>query len=242
MIISLANQKGGVGKSTTTQNINAGLQLEGYKTLVIDLDPQGNLTYTMGVNDPEKTAYDLLKGNVDCITTTEQGDLIASDKKLASIQLDKDNLAYHLKNALNGIKHAYDIVLIDNAPTLSKLTTNALTASNFVIIPVEAGIYSLQGLGQLNETIEMIRNHTNKDLKALGIVITRFNSRIVLNQTIADMLENASKKLGTIVFKTRIREAIAIREAQAFQQDIFNYDNKSNVADDYRQLTKEIIE
>lgn len=242
MIISLANQKGGVGKSTTTQNLNAGLQLEGYKTLVIDLDPQGNLSYAMNVEAPNKTAYDLLNGDNDCITHTEQGDLIASDKRLASIELDKEGLAYHLKNVLEGIISAYDIVLIDNAPTLSKLTTNALTASHGVIIPVEASIYSLQGLGQLNETITAVKQYTNSDLQTLGIVITRFNSRIVLNQTIADMLERASSALDTKVYETRIREAVAIREAQAFQQDIFSYDLNAKVASDYKALTKEVIE
>lgn len=242
MIISISNQKGGVGKSTTTQNLNAGLQLEGYKTLVIDLDQQGNLSYAMNTEQPNKTAFDLLNGDIDCITKTEQGDLIASDKRLATIKLDHDRKAFHLKDALEGLKKAYDVILIDTAPTLSTLTTNALTASNGVIIPVEASIYSLQGLGQLKDTINMVQQHTNSELVILGIVITRYNSRIVLNNTIAGMLERASKSLDTKVYDTRIREAVAIREAQAFQQDIFSYDAKSNVAKDYKALTKEVIE
>lgn len=240
MIISIANQKGGVGKSTLAQNINAGLQLEGYNTLIIDLDPQGNLTYSMNGESDKGDTVDLINGNTsDIITRTEQGDMIQYNADLTLIEL---NNAYHLMNALKGIKGGYDIVLIDTAPTLSLLTTNALTASDSVIIPVEASIYSVQGLGQLSDTINLVKEHSNPTLNILGLVLTRFSNRMLLNQYLKEVLDDSAKKLDTSLFNTTIREAVAIREAQAYQEDIFNYDAKSNVAKDFKDLTTEIIQ
>lgn len=240
MIISIANQKGGVGKSTLAQNINAGLQLEGYNTLIIDLDPQGNLTYSMNGESDKGDTVDLINGNTsDIITRTEQGDMIQYNADLTLIEL---NNAYHLLNALKGIKGAYDIVLIDTAPTLSLLTTNALTASDSVIIPVEASIYSVQGLGQLSDTINLVKEHSNPSLNILGLVLTRFSDRMLLNQYLKEVLDDSAKKLDTSLFNTTIREAVAIREAQAYQEDIFNYDAKSKVAKDFKDLTNEIIQ
>ena len=240
MIISIANQKGGVGKSTLAQNINAGLQLEGYNTLIIDLDPQGNLTYSMNGESDKGDTVDLINGNTsDIITRTEQGDMIQYNADLTLIEL---NNAYHLTNALKGIKGGYDIVLIDTAPTLSLLTTNALTASDSVIIPVEASIYSVQGLGQLSDTINLVKEHSNPTLNILGLVLTRFSDRMLLNQYLKEVLDDSAKKLDTSLFNTTIREAVAIREAQAYQEDIFNYDAKSKVAKDFKDLTNEIIQ
>lgn len=242
MIIAIANQKGGVGKSTVAQNLAAAFQERYMSALVVDLDPQGNLTYAYGAQNATKGAYDLLiKGDTNVITSTEQGDIIANDPRLATVDKELKD-AYQLEHMLMHFIAKYDHIIIDSAPSLSLLTVNALTASSGLIIPVEARIYSLQGLAQLNETVKQVKENLNPSLTTLGIVITRYDRRTRLSQEIADLLERAASSLDTRVFTTRIREAIAIGEAQANQMSIFQHDKRSNVAQDFIDLREELLD
>lgn len=246
-VISVANQKGGVGKSTIAQILGNALRHKGNRVLFIDLDQQGNLTYGIGINEVTgATSYHLLKQQAnahDAIVTTKQGDIIPASDDLASIDIELYNeigKEYRIKEALEPLKNEYDFIIIDTPPTLSTVVINALTASNQVIIPTQADMYSLQGLAQLQNTIATVKKYTNPDLIVAGILITRFNSRTIYSQEIADMIEHTAKVLDTKVFESRIREAIAVKEAQGLQVDLFEYAPKANVTDDINSFIKEL--
>lgn len=244
--LAIINQKGGVGKSTTTANLGAGLILKGFKVLLIELDPQGNLSYSMKADSNSLTSLELLTHEFPVkkiIQHTEQGDIIPATPALSGA----DNLIkttgkeYRLKEAIDSIKDNYDYIIIDTPPALGILTINALSACSGVIIPTQADSYSLQGIGQLNVTIETVRKYCNSALKINGILITRYNNRTILSRNMADMIAQTAKQIHTKLYKTYIRECIAIKEAQATQQNIFNYAPKSNGSIDYRSLIKEIL-
>lgn len=246
-ILTVMNQKGGVGKSTTVQNIGAGLTyLHKKKVLFIDLDAQGNLTYGLGGNQEGYTILDVLinKCSIDeAIQSTPQGDLICSHSHLSVIDtiLEGNNKEYALKEAIKPILSKYDYILIDTPPSLSLLSVNALISSDSVIIPSQADIYSLQGIGQLAETIKAIKDTCNPKLEVKGIVLTRYNSRSLLTKNISNMLEDTAKSINTKLFTTPIREGIAVKEAQAMRKNLFEYAPKSNPAVDYKNLIKEVL-
>lgn len=246
-IIAITAQKGGVGKTTTASAIGAGLRLRGYRVLFIDLDPQGNLTYTLRANEQSYNALGVLEkpGTIKKeIQTTEAGAILASTPLL--VQADRTitqvGKEYRLKEALALLKDDYDYCIIDTPPALSILTINALTACSYVIIPAQADIYSLQGISQLNSTIETVKKYCNPDLYIKGILITRYNQRIIIRREATNMLENTAKELNTKVFKSKIREATALVEAQALRQNIFDYAPRSNASKDYKKLIDEILE
>lgn len=252
-IYAVANQKGGVSKTTTVQCIGAGLARAGFKVLLIDLDPQSNLTSIChAVSDAQdKTTVTMLeilaKENSinDGIQHLELYDIIPSSMFLASIDsriTDQMARPYRLQDALKELKGGYDYVLVDTPPALGTLTNNALVAANHVIIPAQADILSLQGVSQLYETIESVKEHANPDLKVSGIVLTRFQGRANLTKELVILFDAAAKQLKTVVFNSRIREAIAIKEAQAAHTDVFKHDSKSNASIDYAQLIKEIFD
>lgn len=246
-VITVANQKGGVGKSTTAHILINGLRHLGYKVLAIDLDQQGNLTYAMDAEADNLSTYDLLTRRAtaeEIRIQTVQGDLLPANGNLSGLDMELQSVGkeYRLKEAIASIKDRYDYVVIDTPPTLSLVTINALTASDSVLIPVQADIFSLQGLGQLYNTIQVIQEYTNPNLTINGILLTRYNNRTVLSQDITAMLESTSKQLNTIVYETKVREAIAIKEAQAGRTDLFSYAPKSNVAKDLKELVREIAE
>lgn len=245
-VISVINQKGGVGKSTTALAIGAGLTLKGYKVLLVDLDAQGNLTYNLNGKDKEKTSFEVLTGEAtakDAIIKTSSGDLIPASPALARVetQMPKVSKENRLKEVLGTIKNKYDYIILDTPPALSLLTINALTASNSVIIPATADLFSLQGLGQLSQTIKAVKEHLNQSLKIKGIVLTQHNPRTVLTRDITELFNDTAKQLNTKVYKTKIRNCIAIREAQAMLQNIFEYAPKSNASIDYTNLIEEIL-
>lgn len=245
-IITVINQKGGVGKSTTAQAIGAGFTLKGYNTLFIDLDAQGNLTYSMGANQQGYNAMGVLERPETIkeeIQHTEQGDIIASSPLLAGADttITQTGKEYKLKEALETIKKEYDYCIIDTPPALGILTINALTACNGAIIPSQADIYSLQGISQLNNTIEAVKKYCNPSLSIMGIVLTRFNGRSIIRREVAEMLEQTAKQLNTKLFKSRIRECTALVEAQATKQSIYKYAPKSNATADYKALVNEIL-
>ena len=245
--IAVINQKGGVGKSTTALAIGAGLSLKGYSVLFIDLDAQGNLSYTLGADTKGYNALGVLQRPETAkeeIQHTEQGDIIASSPSLAGADtlITQTGKEYRLKEALETIAGEYDYCIIDTPPALGILTINALTAcTGGAIIPSQADIYSLQGIGQLNSTIETVKKYCNPSLSIMGIVITRFNGRSIIRREVAEMLEQTAEQLHTKLFKARIRECTALVEAQATKQSIYKYSPKSNATADYKALVNEIL-
>lgn len=245
--MAIVNQKGGVGKSTTASALAAGLSIKGAKVLAIDLDSQANLTYTFGANTDGATALGVITGEVkagEAIQHTPSGDIIPASKALAGADafITDTGKEYRLKEALEGLQTHYDYVILDTPPALGILTINALTACNSVIIPAQADIYSLQGIEQLSETIKPVRKYCNPGLRIEGILLTRYSPRSVLSRDIAELAEQLARKIGTKVFKTTIREAIAIKEAQISQKTIFEYAPRAKVAEDYMRFIDELLE
>ena len=245
-VITVINQKGGVGKTTTAHAIGAWLQrTKGKKVLFIDLDQQGNLTYATGASNSNYNSLKLLiNGSLDAkkIQHTSSGfSVIPSDPMLANIDmiLTETGKEYRLKEALKGLKD-YDYVVIDNPPSMNVIMINALTASDFAIIPAQADIFSLQGIIQLGKSLDAVKSYTNKDLNVLGIVLTRHNGRTILSRDILEVIEDTAKQLKTKVYSQTIREAVAVKEAQATRKDIFSYDAKSNASQDYDALMQTI--
>jgi len=246
-VITITNQKGGTGKTTTAAALTAGLSLRGYKVLCVDMDSQGNLSHSMGADRNGATVLGLLTGELtakEAIQHTRQADTIASKNTLAGadafiIGVKKE---YRLKEALEPVKEEYDFILIDTPPALGILTVNALTASDSVVVPIEADIYSLQGVDQLAETIQAVREYCNKDLQIDGLLLTRFNQRSILNREIVDLAAQLAGRLGTKLFDAKIREGIAVKEARILQQNIFEYAPNSNPAADYSDLIDELMQ
>ncbi len=245
-IIALTNQKGGVGKSTTAQAIGSALAIKGKKVLFIDMDAQGNLTYSLGAKiDNYNIMQVLLKEEniTNCIKKIDNADLITSAPNLsgADAMLVETGKEFRLQEALESVKNNYDYIIIDTPPALSILTVNALAAANSLIIPSQADAFSLQGIGQLYKTYETVKKYCNKDLKIRGILLTRFNARSVISKDMKKMLAQTAEQIGTKLFDTEIRECVATKEAQASKQNVFDYAKRSNVAKDYQSLTHEIF-
>ena len=244
--LAIINQKGGVGKSTTALAIGAGLSLKGYSVLFIDLDAQGNLSYPLGADTKGYNAMGVLERPETAkeeIQHTPQGDIIASSPKLAGADklLEETGKEYRLKEALDSLQGAYDYIIVDTPPALGILTINALTACTGAIIPAQADIYSLQGIAQLNSTIETVKKYCNPSLSIMGIVLTRFNGRSIIRREVAEMLERTAEQLHTKLYTSKIRECTALVEAQATKQNIYSYAPRSNATADYKALVDEIL-
>lgn len=245
-IISLVNQKGGTGKTTSTINIACGLKNRGYKVLLIDLDAQGNATTCLGVEAENlKTTYELLTNdNVKAkdVIIKKKIDVIPSDIRLAGAEAELMGKPYSgmiLKEKLEEVKDSYDFVFIDCSPSLGILTLNALSCSNEVYIPVQAEILPLKGLTQLIDTIKVIQRRANPGLKINGVIVTMYDNRKTLNK---DILAKLNGYFNDKVFKTYIRNNIALAEAPGSGLDIYDYAPGSNGATDYNNLIDEIIE
>jgi chromosome partitioning protein len=248
MVISLTNQKGGVGKSTVAQNLAYGLYKKKYTVLLIDLDPQCNLTYAMNEDNPEYTSYDLFDKSVNIEKLLIHKSLffhfLPASNYLSLIEHDlsnDNNKFFYIKNSISKIKDNYDFVIIDTPPSLGTLTFNALFASDKVIIPTQSDAYSLQGIANLKETIDAVKKNGDNDLKIAGILIVRYRKRTILNRQMLGMIKDTASALNTMVFDTKIRENISISEAQAFREDIFSYDSNSNGAKDFEAFVREFL-
>lgn len=242
--ISIALQKGGVGKTTTAQALASTLGSLGKHTLLIDMDSQGNATYSSGIDSPERTITDVL--GEDCvideaIISCKYYDLLAADEYLTNVELANIEPTL-LKNSLMPIQSKYDFIIIDTPPALGNLSFNSLVASDYVIIPSEPRAYCLQGLGKLYNTIQNVQNSHNPALKVLGILLIKYNSRTVLNRDIRDMIEDYARQMNTCVFDTSIREGIAVAEAQTVREPLIDYARRSNPNIDYKNFTNEVLQ
>ena len=246
--IAIVNQKGGVGKTTTAVNLGAALSDSGKRVLLVDMDSQGSLTTSLGVNVAKdgNTAYELLRGEKpaqEVIRHTKRGyDLIPGDLRLTGIEKGSNDVVgreYLLKEALEGVTGAYDYVLVDCSPSLGVLSLNALTACDAVLIPTQAEYLALTGLAQLTQTIAVARRRLNPSLTIAGVVMTMYDRRKNLTAAV-------EARLGELfpgkLFKTRIRCNVALAEAPTQGVDIFAYDPRSNGAKDYQALADELTE
>jgi chromosome partitioning protein len=242
-VISISNHKGGVGKTTSVINIGFGLNKLGKKILLIDLDPQANLSQSLGIIEPGKTIYGALRGDYDIepIEIVKGLDVIPSTLDLSGAEVEMSGEAgreYILRELIDPLRGSYDYILIDNPPSLGLLTINSFTASDEVFIPLQAQYLALQGLTKLLEVIDKIKKRLNKELKVGGVFITQYDGRKVLNRDVVATIEAHFKDE---VFNTRIRDNIALAEAPAQGLDIFRYSPKSYGAEDYLSLSKEIL-
>ena len=241
-IIAISNHKGGVGKTTSAINIGAGLNKLGKKILLIDLDPQANLSQSLGIIEPERTIYGALRGlhGLEPINILPGLDLIPSTLDLSGAEIELSGEAgreFILRELLEPIKSKYSYILIDSPPSLGLLTINAFTASDLVFIPLQAQYLALQGLTKLVEVVDKIKKRLNPSLKIGGVFITQYDNRKVLNRDVAEAIKNHFPKE---IFSTHIRDNIALAEAPAQGLDIFRYNPKSHGAEDYLSLSKEI--
>lgn len=248
-IVTLTNQKGGVAKTTTAYCLGIGLYNKGNRVLLIDLDAQSNLSFTAGVDIAglKTSLYDVFKGKSDiceAIQPIQVGlDIATSGIEMAAADMEFVGIGREtiLAEYLEKVKDNYDYCIIDTPPTLGVLNMNALTASHKVIIPLTADVYSLQGVAQLGSFINSIKRHYNSNLAVDGLLLTRYNDRIVLTQALIGNIETAAHSLNTKVYNTRIRETVAVRESQATQQDLYTSSPHATATEDYKSFTNEFL-
>ena len=246
-IVAITNQKGGVGKTSTASALASGLAKKGYKTLAVDLDPQGNLGFCLGAEiDNSPTAYELMKGTVSIEKVIQRNngiDIIPSNILLSGAELEFTQAGREslLKNGLAPIVKLYDYIVIDTPPALNILTVNAYTATDNLIIPMIPEILSLLGISQLRETIELVKSVYNPKIEVLGILLNKYDKRRLLTKDVEEMAEIIAKELHTQVLQTKIRSSVAVAEAPAHGVSIYEYSKRSNSTKDYQQFVNELI-
>lgn len=244
VVITVFNQKGGVGKSTTVINLSSALALRGKRTLIIDMDPQGNSTSGLGVYEFKNMIYDfLIDEKVDSIYKTgfSKLDIIPSNGEFAGVEIELarcEDWQFKLRKMLDKVKNNYDYVIIDSPPSLGILSMMSLVASDKILIPVQCEYYALEGVSQLMDTITLVKDNFNPNLNILGIVMSMYDGRTNLSNQVVEEVEKFFKDK---VFKTYIPRNVRLAEAPSFGMNIFDYDSKSKGAKAYIDLAREVI-
>ena len=247
-IIAIANQKGGVGKTTTSINLSASLAAKGKKVLVIDTDPQGNTTSGFGIekNELENTIYELILGECsirDCIISNiiKNVSVVPSNVNLAAAEIELigvDKKEYILKNEVDYVKNDYDFIIIDCPPSLNMLTINSMTTADSVLVPIQCEYYALEGLSQVLKTVNLVQKKLNPALEVEGVVFTMYDSRTNLS---LEVVENVKEHLNENIYKTIIPRNVRLAEAPSYGMPINLYDSRSSGAESYRLLAAEVI-
>ena len=248
-IIAIANQKGGVGKTTTAINLSACLAEKGKKILAVDMDPQGNMTSGLGLDKDEvdNTVYDLIIGEAEiedviCRDVSENLDILPTNVDLSAAEIELigvENKEYIIKKEVHKVRDDYDFIIIDCPPSLSMLTINAMTTADTVLVPIQCEYYALEGLTQLIHTIELVKDRLNPDLEMEGVVFTMYDARTNLS---LQVVENVKDNLQQTIYKTIIPRNIRLAEAPSYGMPINKYDPKSAGAESYMRLAEEVIE
>ncbi len=243
-VISISNHKGGVGKTTSVVNIGAGLAYKGRKVLLIDLDPQANLTISMGVSESEHSLYDAFTNeqNLQPVNVKKNLDIIPSSSELAAAEIElntETNQESNIAKLIEPLRNNYDYIIIDCPPSLGLLTLNAFAASDEVIIPIQPHFLAVKGLAKIIEVVNNIKLNINKKVEISAVFAVMYDKRKILHK---DVLDTIIMYFDDRVLNTKVRENIALAEAPATGQDIFEYAPESNGAFDYRRIVNEIIE
>lgn len=247
-IITVTNQKGGVGKTTTALSLIGALNLRSYRVLGVDLDPQGSLGFSAGLDiENTDTIYEVLKGKKgisQAIVKTDIGDILPSNILLstAEVEFNAAGRECMLRDELRKIEGNYDYIIIDTPPALNVLTVNAYVASQGLIIPMTPEILSLLGISQIRETVKSVRKDYNPDLEIMGILLNRYSRRLLLNREVEEMAQTIAKTLGTKVFHTTIHAGVSVAESPAHGESVITYAPNSKPARDFQALVKELME